>query len=163
MVWIILISLCLLMPSMKAQTAKDALRVVGTWSLELSSKKNGGGEKKKAKYQFLVENDSLVMMIADELGNMEERNSYPLVPKQSGPQGMNFETDSIRIDEDGDTLRSIEELRFRDLDKKTISGSWGMYHWCRIKGWTAHEGNWFERQQSKQYGFTIYFSGRRTK
>ena len=87
MVWIILISLCLLMPSMKAQTAKDALRVVGTWSLELSSEKNGGGEKKKAKYQFLVENDSLVMMIADELGNMEERNSYPLVPKQSGPQG----------------------------------------------------------------------------
>ena len=76
---------------------------------------------------------------------------------------MDFEIVSVTVDGDGDTLRTTESLKFRDLDKKTISGSWGVSTLCWAKGWTSHEGDWADRQLSKINGFTLYFSGRRSK
>jgi len=166
MVLNLLVSLCFLAsslsPYIQAQTAKDAQRVAGTWDLDFTNKKKGG-EKQKARVQILAQSDSLILMFANELGNMEKRDSYPAVPKQSGPKGMDFEIVTVTIDGDGDTLRTTESLRFRDLDKKTISGSWGVSTLCWAKGWGTHEGNWADRQLSKISGFTFYFTGRRSR
>lgn len=163
MVWILFVSIYLFAPIVQAQTAKDAQRVAGTWDLDFTDKKKGG-EKQKARVQILVQSDSLVLMVENELGNMEKRDSYPAVPKQSGPKGMDFEIVRVTVDGDGDTLRTIVSLIFRDLDKKTISGSWGAYTSCQPKGWTTADKDWCDtRRMSKSDGFTMYFSGRRSK
>ena len=83
MVWILFVSIYLLAPSVQAQTAKDAQRVVGTWDLDFTEKKKGG-EKQKARVQILVQSDSLVLMVESELGNMEKRDSKTVWSKGNG-------------------------------------------------------------------------------
>ena len=162
MVWIFIVSLYLLAPSVSAQTVKDAQRIVGKYSVKVSEKKEGG-KTEQAIIEFLVEKDSLVMMVIDEYGNMQRQlTCYPVIPAESGPKGMDFKLYNENVDEEGDTIRHVRVLSFRDLDKKTLTGKIIMIDAC-----SPGESRVTLEERSEAYSktssSTIYFSGRRTK
>ena len=109
------------------QTVKDTKRIVGIWDVQMLGKEEGE-EIYSVRMEFLIEKDSLIWKIEDELGNMQRRSDiyspYSATPTKSGPKGMDYYIRNYRVYKDGDTVFSSRSLRIRDLTKNTFTGSW---------------------------------------